>query len=77
MSPVLIWRLPVLYALAQVLTGVEVGTAAAVLVIGLDLSLPAALGLTFPLGLPMVSGQLALLIWLTAAGPCQGQALSE
>ncbi|MEL6344298.1 MAG: hypothetical protein AAFV53_14360 [Myxococcota bacterium] len=51
------------YVFAQVMTGVEVGVLAALLVVGVEVSLPAALAITFPLGLPLVALQTALSGW--------------
>jgi hypothetical protein len=61
----LMFRVPIAYVVAQVLTGVEIGTLAASLVFMADLQLPLALGIVFPLGIPLVSLQMAGVIsWL-------------
>ena len=69
MARTLRWRLPMTYALAQVLTGVEIGVLVAWLFLGPGLSLPAALALGLPLGLPLVAAQMAGLLWLTTDAP--------
>lgn len=61
----LMFRVPIAYVVAQVLTGVEIGVLAASLVLLADLQLPLALGVAFPLGIPLVSLQMAAVIsWL-------------
>ena len=57
-------RIPVAYVAAQVLTGIEVGILAAVLVLVAEWGLPAALAAVFPLGIPLVSLQMAGVIAL-------------
>ena len=62
----LMFRVPLAYVVAQVLTGVELGSLAAALVMMADLQLPLALGVVFPLGIPLVSLQMAAVIsWLS------------
>lgn len=61
----LMFRVPVAYVAAQVLTGVEVGVVTAMLVLLTDWHLLVALGVVFPFGLPLVTLQMAAVIgWL-------------
>lgn len=55
-------RVSAAYVLAQVLTGIEIGVLAAAMVVMAGWTLPAAMAVTFPLGLPLVSIQMAGII---------------
>ena len=73
----LMFRVPLAYVVAQVLTGVEIGVLAAALVLTADLQLPLALGVVFPLGIPLVSLQMAAVIsWLGLRQPSGGGLLA-
>lgn len=52
------------YVVAQVLTGVEVGVLAVCIMLGAQTSLPAAMAIVIPMGLPLVALQMALFTWV-------------
>ena len=57
-------RVSAAYVIAQIVTGIEIGVLAAIMVVVAGWTLPAAMAVTFPLGLPLVSLQMAALIAL-------------
>jgi hypothetical protein len=57
-------RVSAAYVLAQIITGVEIGILAATMVVVAGWTLPGAMAVASPLGLPLVSLQMAGLIAL-------------
>ena len=55
-------RVSAAYVIAQVITGIEIGVLAAAIVVVAGWTLPAAMAVAFPLGLPLVSLQMAAII---------------
>ena len=55
-------RVSTAYVIAQVITGIEVGVIAAAIVVLAGWTLPAAMAVAFPIGLPLVSLQMAAVI---------------
>jgi len=63
-STKMVGRVAVAYIAGQVITGIELGMAAATVTMAMEWPLPAALGVLAPLGLPLAAAQTLLILAL-------------